>query len=54
MEQSQGQKLQVLIDDPYLNDFEADIKLRIAKYNQYVLLTSSKDRFMCFKVAQRI
>ena len=34
MESSQQQKLQVLIDDPYLTDYEADIQIRIDKYNE--------------------
>ena len=41
-----------MIDDPYLNDFEADIKLRIEKYNQYVSLTSSKVLILHLQVAQ--
>ena len=27
-------KLQVVLDDPYLNPFEADIQLRIDKFNE--------------------
>ena len=32
--QKQDNRLQVLIDDPYLGQFENDIKLRISKYHE--------------------